>query len=419
MNHLIITLPHELPQATTQLDYLLSADGRTISSHSRTSLALLPRLSNGEVVVVLPIQALSWHQVQLPRGLLSKNFLSDGGSPRLRAVLESLLEDHLLDEPGSLHLSLGPNARDDAPSWVAACDRAWLRAWLQALEASRQPVTRIVPEFAPDEAQGLQDGPVLHVVGSAQQAHIVMTRQTEGSAPREAPLVLPLSHDSVTLAQWPEGSRILAEPAVAALAEEHFKRRVDLQQSTERWLRACQSDWDMAQFDLQNSSRSRSWKRLTGIFGTLLQAPRWRAARWATVALVVTHLIGLNAWAWAERASVDAKRQAIKDVLTTTFPGVKVVVDAPVQMSRELALLRQSAGGTSNSDFDSVLASFGALAPENNRINAIEYAANELRIKGLGLSAAQVTEANEKLKRQGLTVTGEGDSLLIKALAAP
>ena len=433
MTHLIITLPLELPQPASQLDYLLSPDGRTLASHSRAAPALLPQAANGEVVVVVPVQALSWHQVQLPRGLLARNFLSESGSPRLRAVLEGLLEERLLDDPAQLHFALSPKARDGAPVWVAACDRAWLRAWLQALEASAHPVARIVPEFAPDDARPERDASatdattqvgahVLQVIGTPQQALIVFTpggQVEDRSLPAAALSVLPLSHAGVALANWPEEADILAEPGVAALAEEFFKRRVNLQQTAQRWLRSSQSGWELAQFDLQNNHRSRSWKRATGALATLRQSPRWRAARWALGAALLANLAGLNAWAWAEHNSVQAKQLAIRDVLTTTFPNVKVVVDAPVQMTRELALLRQGTGASSGGDFDTLLASLGRLALTNRAPAAIDYAAGEIRIKGLELTATQIAQAAEQLKRQGLLVTTDADTLLIKPQAPP
>ena len=109
----------------------------------------------------------------------------------------------------------------------------------------------------------------------------------------------------------------------------------------------------------------------------------------------------------------------MREVLTRTFPGVKVVVDAPVQMTRELALLRQATGGASNGDFEAILASFGALALISSAPSAIEYAANEVRFKGLGLAASQVAEAAGQLKTQGYAVRSEGDSVLIKPESNP
>ncbi len=435
MTQLIIILPLELPQASSassHLDYVLSPDGRAVASHSRAAMALLPQPGNAEVVAVVPAQALSWHEVQLPKGLLTKGFLSESGSPRLRAVLEGLLEERVLDDPSQLHFALAPNAREGTSVWVAACDRTWLRGWLQALEANRHAVLRIVPEFAPADSQvngagnsaGI-DGEaalqILHVIGTPQQAHMVFAPRdaASGSTQQAALSVLPLSADSVHLANWPEASPVVAEPAVAALAESLFKRRVDLQQNTQRWLQASQSSWDLAQFEFQNNSRSRSWKRVTTLFGSLLRAPRWRAARGATAALLLINLAGLNAWAWSERDSVESKRAAIKEVLTSTFPQVKVVVDAPVQMARELAVLRQAAGGTSNSDFDSLLNALGSLGASTTIPSAIDYAAGEIRVKGLGLSPEQVTQTADQLKRQGLRTSLQADTLVVTAKAAP
>lgn len=427
MSTLIVTLPTEPPLATAQFDYVLTPDGRTVTGHSRVTAALLPPVPHGEVVAVVPVLALSWHSVQLPRGTLSKNFLSESSSPRLRAILDGLLEEHLLDDPGQLHFALAPGARDDAPVWVAVCDRAWLRTALQTLELAGRPVSRIVPEFAPQDvvtdvvAGGAPDGvaasgtagdAVLHVIGTPESATLVFASATGVT-------VLPLSHTSVALAAWPDSSPILAEPAVAALAEGFFKRPAALQQSAERWLRAADSGWDLAQFDLVNSGRTRTWKRASGLWKALWQAPRWRAARWTAGALAVVNLAGLNAWAWQERTSLETKRLAVRGVLTRTFPGVKVVVDAPVQMARELTVLRQATGGASSGDFEAILASFGALALVKNAPIAIEYVANEVRFKGLGLGPSQVAEAAGKLKTQGYAVRSEGDSLFIKLEVNP
>ena len=49
---------------------------------------------------------------------------------RVRAVLDGLLEEKLLDDPAQLHLALDDTAEAGQPSWVAACDKAWLQVWL-------------------------------------------------------------------------------------------------------------------------------------------------------------------------------------------------------------------------------------------------------------------------------------------------
>jgi general secretion pathway protein L len=54
----------------------------------------------------------------------------------------------------------------------------------------------------------------------------------------------------------------------------------------------------------------------------------------------------------------------VRSALTSTFPkSVKVVVDAPLQMEREVAALRQATGAASGRDLESMLAALAAAAP--------------------------------------------------------
>jgi general secretion pathway protein L len=192
-----------------------------------------------------------------------------------------------------------------------------------------------------------------------------------------------------------------------------------LQQAAQRRLQASQSAWDLAQFEFLNSSRARTWKRLSESLASLLRAPRWRPARLALLALLAINLVGLNAWAWKEQAVVQAQRRAINEVLTGTFPQVRVVVDAPIQMAREVATLQQASGAPSGRDLETMLGAFGVVAPAGTVPGAIEFAAGELRLKGLALPPDEVTALDFKLRPQGYRANAEGDSLVLKQGAAP
>ena len=93
MTTLIVKLPQQAATAATEFAYALSSDGVTVDRHSRAAANLLPHHngSGDEVVAVVPARALSWHQAELPQGVSTT-------STRLRAVLEGLLEERLLDE---------------------------------------------------------------------------------------------------------------------------------------------------------------------------------------------------------------------------------------------------------------------------------------------------------------------------------
>ncbi|HSV36298.1 MAG TPA: type II secretion system protein GspL, partial [Ramlibacter sp.] len=284
MSALIVHLPPQPVSASTEFEYALTNDSATLDGHGAAQAALLPlpTRAGAEVVAVVPVGLLSWHRIELPKG-------TAGNSPRLRAVLEGLLEDELLDEPEALHFAIQPQARVGAPVWVATCDRAWLRGAVQALEAAERPVARIVPEFAPEGE------PALHAIGDPRQPMLVLAGSEGVTSLPLTPQALPL------LPALPEDTPWVAEPALAELAEQVLQRPPALQHAAERWLMSARSGWDLAQFEFTSSGRARAFKKLGTAWADLLAAPQWRPARWGAVLLVALNLVGLNAWAWRER----------------------------------------------------------------------------------------------------------------------
>jgi general secretion pathway protein L len=351
-------------------------------------------------VAVVPAGMISWHRLELPKG-------TSAASPRLRAILEGLLEDQLLDEPEALHFALPPQARTGAPLWIAACDRHWLRSALQVLEAVERPVTRIVPEFAP------QGEAVLYAMGDPQQPLLVL-------AGADGVMTLPLTAQAMALLpNLPESTRCVAEPAVAELAEQVLHHPPVLQQASQRWLLAAQSDWDLAQFEFSSSGRARAIKKLGTAWSDLVAAPQWRAARWGVLLLVAVNLVGLNAWAWRERSTLDRKREAIRQTLTQTFPQVKVVLDPPVQMEKEVAALRQSTGSVSSRDLEAMLGALTTSLPAPRTVSGLEFNAGELRLRGLAVGPGDVEMLAGALRGRGYSAVPQGDTLVMTQEATP
>ena len=410
MTTLIVILSAKPPAAATLCDAVLTDDGSVAVRQVLVPLALLPAAPGAEVVALVPSSLLSWHQVELPRGTLDKGFFQESNAPRLRAVLDGLLEDRLLDEPAQLHLAIAPQAKTQTKVWVAACDRTWLNAWLAALAQAGRPASRIVPELAPLEASlGLA---VLHVIGTSDDPKILASSANGVTQ-------LPLSAAAVALLAWPDTAGVLAEPGVAAIAEQNFKGRVTLQTSAQRAMAAARSEWDLAQFDLLNTRQKRIEKRLSKGFSNLLQAPHWRAARWATLLLLVVNVVGLQAWAWQEQSALSAKRAAIANTLTATFPDVRVVVDAPLQMVRAFTDLQRQSGVVTGADMEFILARFQSVAPELKAPTAIDFVAGELRLKGLGVSSNAFAAIAAKLHAQGYAAQLDGDTLGLKQATNP
>ena len=427
MSQLLIVLPVEMPGVTggaavagsQSLNYLVSADGRHIGNQSSAVPALLPVSIGMEVVALIPAQKLSWQQAQLPRGTLKTGVMADAAAPRLRAVLEGLLEEYLLDDAANLHFAIAPDATEAAPCAVGVCDRAWLKAWLQVLEQHQHTVQRIVPELAP----GVE---MLCVAGTAESPLLFWRKSTAKDPNSQAQsggiasvAVLALDATAVSMVQWPADQELLAEPAVAALAEKLFGRRVSLQQNGQRWLAALNNPWDFAQFDLASSSGRRRWRRWGALASQFLQAPRWRAARWAVVALALVHVVGLNSLAWVERGRIQAKQQQVQNLLTQTFPQVKYVIDAPVQMRREVMALRQNAGYSGVADFENMLAVLGQLELPVGSTKELVFGQGELRLQGVKWSETEMATARKKLKAHGLDVTQQDNGLVLRAGGQP
>jgi len=398
---LIVTAPP--PSAPSGAEYgwaLWSSDGRRLRSQGSAAPALLP--ASDEVVLGIPAATLSWHHLSLPQGSMN-------GAVRLRSVLNGLLEDHLLDEPDNLHFALEPGARVDTPIWVAACNRAWLQGAVQALEAAGRRVMRIVPEFAPQPT----DAPsMLFAIGEPDDGQLVVCG-SDGVA------LLPLDSAGLALAgPLLPGTTALAEPAVAELAESVLGQRIPIVKPAARWLQASQSDWDLAQFDFASTGRARAGKKLAAISRALWRGPQWRAARWGALVLVLAQLVGLNAWAWKERAALETKRAAVRGILTQTFPSVRIVVDPQSQMAREVAALQQATGGVAAADLEPMLSALATTLPSGRVPTAIDFGANQLRLRGLALQTSELEKLQSVLSSRGYSARSEGDLLLVQAEAA-
>ena len=405
MSLLLIALP---PGPPAGYEFATSTDGQAPAAHGIAAPALLPAAGRGvEVVALVPAGQLSWQRVTLPRGV-------GPGAPRLRSVLDGLLEDQLLDDAGALHFALEPGAQGGASAWVAVCDRAWLAAHLNALEGAGRTVHRIVPELPP------QDGPLrLWVTGEPERAQLLMS----GAGVPGGAQALPFSPGALAL--LPESAadtpapELRAEPAVAALAEQAFGGTPAIETAAQRLLHASRGAWDLAQFQFAQGGRARAAKRAGALWRDFLYAPLWRPARWGLALLLLVNLIGLNLLAWRTQDELAARRAANQALLTETFPQVKVVVDAPVQMAREVANLRQATGAASARDLEPMLQAFGQLALVQQAPTAIEFTAGELHLKGVPVAAAVLADANARLRPLGYQLRTEGDAAVLRQEVAP
>lgn len=388
-------LSHDVATGLQHADAGASADN-TLVDHGSAPLALMPRAR--ELVAVVPASMLSWHRITLPKV----------NSARLRSALDGILEERLLDEPQNLHFALAPGAQAGSSVWLAACNKAWLQAALQDFETAGLRVTRVVPEYAP-----LAPGspPTLHVTGSPDSAWLV---RCADDGVQMLPLE-PAVHAALNLDDTEDLAT--AEPAVAALAEQVLGGQVRVGHSAQGLVAAARSSWNLAQFELASNGHTRLVRRAGQAWDQWANGTVWRPARWGLAALLLAQLVGLNAWAWMERSALQAKRAEGASLLLRAFPKVPVVIDAPVQMAREVAALRLATGAVSNRDLEPMLAAVAQNAPAARPPSAIEFSANELTLKGFQPAAAEASALSTGLAAAGYSSRVDGDAWVIKAAA--
>lgn len=398
---------------TALLDWATTAgNGQQVLDHGQCAASLLPR--DEDVVLVLPPRALSWHRLNLPKV----------APARLRAVLDGLLEDQLLSDTAALHYALAPGGRAGQTVWVAACDKAWLRGWLQALEAAGRPVSRVVPALWPLPSAESASGPVpaLHWAYDEGNQAWLASASEHGVAcvplPDDGPHTGAAAHPGATsplprdAGAAPDTPRWLADPAVAALAERVLGQRFELVARGDWLLRCTQSDWNLAQFDLSLSSGARRSQRLRQTLRRWRSAPAWRPARWGLVTLLVVQLLGLNAAAWSERRALAAKQDAVRQTLQQSFPDVKLVLDAPLQMQRELQSLQQASGVPAAADLEQQLGAFAqAAAPDLPMPTTVVYASGTTRLGGFSDGGMPLQTLQQSLQSQGWRVRLDGTEL--------
>ncbi len=379
--------------------YVLSADGLQVSSQGRAQAALLPRADN--VVAVLADSDVSWQRINMPRA----------PAARLRAALGGLLEENLLEDDEALHLAIAPDAAPGQPTWVAVMQKAWLRAELEALEKAGLSIERVLPSSWP---------------GDAPQGHFFESTTASG------PARIMLSHadgNGVSLLRLdgslartlvPQGStqptRWTATPAVAAPAERWLGASVTLLTDAQRGLQATRSLWNLRQFDL--APRHRGTRALRDLARRLL-SPAWRPVRIGVVTLALLQIVGVNAWAWHLRHAI-AERQATQEaLLRATFPNVRAVLDAPLQMRRETEVLRIAAGRAGESDLEALLGAAASAWPDaQGPVQTLRFEPGRLTFAAVGWNETQVAQFRDRLRPGGWSVeSAEGRITLSRAPA--
>jgi general secretion pathway protein L len=173
----------------------------------------------------------------------------------------------------------------------------------------------------------------------------------------------------------------------------------------------------LAQGEWAQGRAQRTQRQLQAAWQNLLHAPTWKPVRWGMVALVALQVLGLNALAWRERSALVAQQASLQHILKATFPSVTLVIDAPLQMQREVDVLQQKSGSAASTDFEPMLAALAGVLPAGQTPSQIHFANQALRVQGVTLDSNASGVA--RLKAQGLSLRQDGnDTWVLQAEGA-
>jgi general secretion pathway protein L len=146
----------------------------------------------------------------------------------------------------------------------------------------------------------------------------------------------------------------------------------------------------------------------------------WRPVRWGLAGLVAVQLLGLNLLAWQQNQQIKAKRLAMDTTLTASFPQVRAIRDAPIQMQRETDLLRGLAGRSSDQDLETLLAAAAAAWPaERGPVDALTFEAGRLVLSANGWSDAHIQQFRSQLSSEGWQLDASEGRLTLSRAQSP
>lgn len=339
--------------------------------------------------------------------------------PRLRLALPNLIEDQLIGDASRCHCAAGPAGTEDGLRQIAVVDRAWFRFIVEQFQADDRTSLRAVPVLtclaAPDPGSvvatifghagppptdgvpsfdvALQDSASLCGASVPSGALESTAREFAGLRPlsvrvlADAAAQLAVPAD-LNLLRWTERAETLALDALARLA--------------------LDSDLDLCQFEFSAQALKSARNSLR----------RWRLPLGLAAATILVSLFALNIdWMLLvrERSALEARANAL---LMESFPKTTTVLDAPVQMTRDLAALRTSAGQPDNSDFlvlcDRLSRALGPMGPD--AIASVDYANRALTV---AFAAGVVVDAGwaERLRSVGLMAEPSGPKWIVRSLS--
>ena len=348
--------------------------------------AALPRSEACELVI--PAELVLLTHATLPRGSRQK----------MRQLLPYAIEDKLVNDPDAVHVAAGAT-RPDGQTALAAVDKDWLARVLARLDAaglrprSAWPET-LLPALPTDGWVVVWDGRS-GFLRSGAQAGLSLDDGSAGRPPAALALSVAAARAAATL---PKHLRLRLHADAPSPDVDAWRQALDVPvELGEAWSPLQHPDTPSGGINL-----------LQGAFTSSNLARDW----WPTLrlplilaGLLLLLQVGATTTEWVLLKREKQQLQtAMQQHFRTAFPDARVVVDAPLQMQRNLAELRSASRQLTPGDFLPLLARAATAldADSRNRLRAVHYDSGQLRLEVALPDRAAAETLLARLKGAGL-----------------
>ncbi|MDO8988178.1 MAG: type II secretion system protein GspL [Sideroxyarcus sp.] len=356
---------------------LLEDDGKVRESGSG-NLAALPQCDSATVIV-------SADRVLATTAILPKIKRS-----KLETALPFALEDTLIDDATEAHVTAGAKL-PDGRSVLYTLNKNWLSRFLDASSAAKVRVRRIVPEFCLLPARAAE----WSLAWDGTQGFLATANGMGGAL------------DSGDDARAPVGLqlRLQHEPPAALRL---FALGSEVQ--APNWGIKVPVIFEKQSFDWRKAAIPAEAPNL--LWGKFAPPPRiseflpWLRPALMAALLLFTVEVFITNLEWALLAG--EKRRLVHDMTETfreTFGADATIVDAPLQMRRNVARLRHGAGVSDDADFSPLLEKFSSASGSipGNTLRTLRYADGKLDIDMTLANASALDTLQLRIAETGLT----------------
>ena len=372
-------------ESDVALRYALRANTGELQRNGSVRLAELPRADR--VDIIIPASLVLFTEVKLPpvRG------------QKLRQLLPFAVEEKILSDPDQVQVAAG--ARDMAGmTRVAIVDRVWLDSACQRLRQwGMRPengyAETCLPELEPNAWTLIWDGND-GFVRTAVGAGLALDSMSEGGAPFALRRAVEEARGNTRL---PEKIILRATDAAASVPDLALW-------TTQLGVSVVPGqDWHWAPRFLNTANAINLLQGDYAPSSSLRELlPQLRPILLLAGLIIGVQVLATGADWW--RLNHEKKNLTVEmdKTFKAAFPDAKVVVDAPLQMQRNLADLRRASGQSQSNDFVPLLAKVMPLINPAIGIEAMSYDQGALKVDALFRDESSVSELRDQLK----TVTG-------------